>query len=181
MIHQVFITELSAILVVVVYAVPRLDAEERGVLAVRCPDANARSVEADCDCRTRCLRVENLYLAQLTLVDDNRVVLEALLIESPKSAVASLQFVAVVGDASVVIAVDALNLVAAVEAQTALDRLALLHSRQVECGVSANLEVYLACVGVMNMPDDVYLVLHELVCCRQHEVVGILSQSVLCV
>ena len=87
----------------VVYAVPRLDAEERSVLAVRCPDANARSVEAYCDCRTRCLRVEYFYLAQLALVDDYCVVLEALLVESPESAVASLQFVAVIGDATLVI------------------------------------------------------------------------------
>jgi hypothetical protein len=41
--------------------------------------------------------------------------------------------------------------------------LAFLHAWQVECRVGTYLEVYLACIGVVNMPDDVYLVLHELV------------------
>ena len=41
-------------------------------------------------------------------------------------------------------------------AQTALDRLAFLHSRQVESGVSTNLEVYLACVGPQTQRDYAY-------------------------
>lgn len=45
MVHEIFVAELSLILVVVVNAIPWFEADEGGILAVGCPYAYTWSVE----------------------------------------------------------------------------------------------------------------------------------------
>ena len=97
------------------------------------------------------------------MVDDDGVVLKGLFIKGQQSAFECWQRIAVVGDAAVVIAVDALNLVGVVEAQHALDGFAFADARQVEGWMCANLEVHLTSVRIVYVPDYVYLIVNQLV------------------
>ena len=85
-----------------------------------------------------------------------------------------------VGDAAAGIAVETLRC-RVVEAQTALQMLALLCSRHEECGMTAYLEVDGAVVGVLHMPDDMYLVALELIGDGKVEMVGIDLQCLLAI
>ena len=181
MVHEILVAELSAVLISVVHAIPRFETDEGGVLAVGRPYSHTRGVEIDGHHGAGILRVENLDGVNLTLVDDDGVVLECLLGEGHQSSLERGQRIAVGGDAAFVVAVDAVDRIGVVEAQHALHRLALGHAGQVEGWMSTYLEVNLTLVGVVNMPDDVHLVAHELVGDCQHEVVGILAQRVLVV
>ena len=78
------------------------------------------------------------------------------------------------------IAVNAFDVSVIVEAQHALHVVTLLHTRQAECGMSANLEMNLLRIGIIYMPDNVYLVVHKLICHGEHEAVRILAQRMLC-
>ena len=97
------------------------------------------------------------------MVYHDGVVLECLLVEGQQSAFECGQRIAVVGDAAVVIAVDAVNLVSIVKSQHALDGLALADAWQVEGRMSAYLEVHLASIGVVYVPYYVHLIVHQLV------------------
>ena len=179
MVHEIFVAELSLVLIMVVNTIPRFEADEWGVLAVGSPYAYTRCVELYRNNGAGILRVEYLDGVKLTVVDDDGIVLECLLVEGQQSAFECRQRIAVVGDAAFVVAVDAVNLVGVVEAQHALDRFALADTRQIESRMCANLEVHLTGVSIVYMPYYVYLIVHQLVGYREHEAVGILAQCVL--
>lgn len=66
-----------------------------------------------------------------------------------------------------------------VEAQTALQMFAFLCARNEECGVSANLEIDWAHIGVLDMPYDVNLISVETVGHSKIEVIRINLQRLL--
>ena len=89
MVHQVLVAQLTLIAEMVMYAVPRLKADKRSLLAVGSPHAYARSAELNAYlslARNWRKDVDGMYLA---LVKDDGVVLEVFLRKCPQSCTPS--------------------------------------------------------------------------------------------
>ena len=146
------------------------------MLSCRTPYSYSRSLKVEGYNRLVVV-AENLHMMQLTLVKDNGIVVEALLCEGPH-AVVGLHGEVSVRYASARISVETLWR-RVVEAQTAMQMFALLCARNEECGVTANLEIDWAHVGVLDMPYDVNLISVETVGHRKIEVIRINLQRLL--
>ena len=143
MVHEILVAELSFVFIVVVNAIPWLKAYERSVLAVRSPYSDAWRVEAYGNDRMCVLGVENLDGVNLAVVDNDGVVLECFLVERHQATLKRVESIAVVCDASVMVAVYTLKFPSIVKAQDAFYRLILVDARQIEGRVCTNLKMYL--------------------------------------
>ena len=122
------------------------------------------------------LLVENAHLLNLTLVEDNSIFCESLLVYFPDTLVGFYGFLSLTVDASAYVTIET-NRSLVVEFQGRLHFFALLAARNHECWVTANLEEDFLVVGILYVPDDMNLVALQAVRDGKVEVVRIVLLS----
>lgn len=171
MVHQILVAELSLELCEVVDAVPRLDAHEWRMLAVRAPDADSWRAEVECYGRIVFL-IEQRNRLYLALVEDNGIVLETLFAELPYR-VFRWNYMMSWYYTPAHVAEDAFNGLVIVKVEFSLEWFSCITTRNTKCRVTAYLEVNLLSVGVMHMPNDVNSVLLQTIGYAEHETIRI--------
>ena len=171
MVHEGLVFELALETTGIAQTVPRFDAYEGSLLLVGTPESDDRGAEVDCYYGIACF-VEQLGTVYLALVDLHTVVAPRVVAELD-DAVFGLY-----GDLdhlvrAVDIALQSVERLLVVEADTAILTFAHLHVGDVEGGMTTDLEVDLAGVGIVDMPDDTDLIVVEDVADGEGEVVGI--------
>ena len=122
------------------------------------------------------LLVENAHLLNLTLVEDNSIFCESLLVYFPDTLVGFYGFLSLTVDASAYVTIET-NRSLVVEFQGSLHFFALLAARNHECWVTAKLEEDFLVVGILYVPDDMNLVALQAVRNGKVEVVRIVLLS----
>ena len=175
MVHQILVLKLAIIFSPVAQTIPWLDADEWSVLACWVPDSYGWSLELEGYMRFALL-VENAHLLNLTLVEDNSIFCESLLVYFPDTLVGFYGFLSLTVDASAYVTIET-NRSLVVEFQGSLHFFALLAARNHECWVTANLEEDFLVVGILYVPDDMNLVALQAVRDGKVEVVRIVLLS----
>lgn len=172
MVHQRLVAELSLEAARIADAVPRLDTDEGGLLAVRTPKGDDRRAEGERHLRLA-IGPQQFGTMQLALVDLDGVVAPGVVGEFHDAVFGLNEGHLVHLMRAVAVAVEGVHRLLVVETDTAVLVLAGLHARHVEGGVAANLEVYLSLVCVVDVPDDTYCIIIKHVADAEGEVVGI--------
>ena len=173
MVHQGLVLELALEVSRVADAVPRFYADERSQFAVWTPEGADRCLVFHRHCRF----ARGIYqhgTVRLALVNLHRVVAEEVVADfqhTPVSLQGHLHHVV----ATVGIALQHIHRLLVVQ----LDHPLQFSARHVKGRVSAYLEVNLAAVRVLHMPDDVYLVALQTIGNGQVETVRIHLQRLL--
>ena len=141
------------------------------MLAVGGPDAHAGRLHIY-GYRRLSVFVEQSYLFHLTLIDDHAVLLETVLREMP-DAVLAAHIETSGDDAALHVADQTFQFALVVEADGALHLVALFHSGNHECRMTAYLEMDFVFVGVVHVPYHVNLVAVQPVGDAQHEMIRI--------
>ena len=172
MIHQRLVLELALETARVADAVPRLDADKGGLLAIRTPEGDDWRAEGDRHLRLA-IGPQQFGTVQLALMDLDGVVAPGVVGEFHDAVFGLDEGHLVHLVRAVAVAVECVHRLLVVEADAAVLVLAGLHARHVEGGVAANLEVYLSLVSVVDVPDDTYYIIIKHVADAEGEVVGI--------
>ena len=171
MVHEILVLELTLISGPVVHSIPRFDANKRGVLAVWTPNANTRSLERQTYLRFA-LGILDDSQSHLRLVENHSIVGKLLLVEFPYLTV-GLQFISLGLDTSARVADDTSERFHIVEENRTVHLVALSHTGEIECRMTANLEVHLLLARVLHRPYHIDVVVVEYICHVELEVVGI--------
>ena len=167
MVHEGLVLELSLITPWVTDAIPRLYADEGSVFVRRTPESTDRCLVVD---RNGWLAIDihQHGTVGLAFVDLHGVVAEEVIVDFQDTLLClQRDFDHVV--AAVRITLENIHRLLVVEFDDALQ----LSSRHVKGRVSANLEMNLLGVGILDMPDDMYLVVFKAVGDGEGETVGI--------
>ena len=167
MVHEGLVLELAIESTMVANAIPRLDADEGGILAKGAPESTNGCLVINGDSRLA-IDIEEHGTVGLALVDLHAVVAEEALADLDDTHISIQRNIdLVVGPVS--IATQNIDRLLAVE----LDNTLGLTTRQVEGGVPAYLEVNLLGVGILDMPNDMNLIAFQTIGDGQIEVIGI--------
>ena len=173
MVHEGLVLELAIESTMVANAIPRLDADEGGILAKGAPESTNGCLVINGDSRLA-IDIEEHGTVGLALVDLHAVVAEEALADLDDTHISIQRNIdLVVGPVS--IATQNIDRLLAVE----LDNTLGLTTRQVEGGVPAYLEVNLLGVGILDMPNDMNLIAFQTIGDGQIEVIGIDLQRLL--
>ena len=172
MVHQGFVLEFAVEATRIANAIPRLDADEGCLLVVGTPEGNDGGAEGDCDLGLSCL-VQQFCAMQLALVNLDGVVAPGVVGELHQSVFGFYERYLVHIVRTIEIAVEGIHRLFVVETDATALAFAWFHVRDVEGGMTAYLEVNLAGVRVVDVPDDANLVVIEHVADAEGEVVWI--------
>ena len=171
MVHQGLVLEFTGETARITETIPGFDADKGGILLVGAPEGDDRRMELYCHPWIP-VSTEQFGTMHLTLVDLHAVVAPCVVAELNDALLGFHRYLNHLMGA-IDIAFQAVKGGGIVEADAAILFVAGLHVGYVEGRMPANLEVYLAGVCVMDVPDDSYFVVIEHVTHAEGEVVGI--------
>lgn len=151
LVHEVTVGEVAFVTVNVGHSVPRLDANERRILAVWRPNAHGWRLECQCH-RRLAIGIEQRSFAYLAVVEDERVVIEGTLVERPDSVLGLYFPVACAVKATAVVCDKPAYGVFCVELQLSAHRFARFDAWYVKRRMASYLEMDGLVVGVFYVP-----------------------------
>jgi hypothetical protein len=171
-VHEGFILELTTEAARITNAVPWLDTDEGCLFAVRTPEGNDGGTEGYSHLWLSCL-IENFCTVELTLVDLDGVVAPSVVGELHDTVFGldERHLIHIVG--TIAITVEGIHRLLVVKTDATILVFAFLHIRNIEGGMTTYLEMDLAVIRVVYVPDDTNPVIIEHVTDTEGEVVGI--------
>ena len=178
LVHEIAIAKLTGIISIVGHAIPWLNTHKRSMLATRTPDADSRCLEIYGNDRLVAL-TKQFHMVKLAVIEDDRIILECVLCNIPNTFVRLHYLVTALVNTPLYITEDA-DRAHIIEPQRCFHGFAGYCTRNIECRMSANLEVDGLVISVLYMPYNMNLIVLKLIAHTKIEVEWIVLER-LCI